>query len=136
MAGCLVAGGLFVGACSGSSHADALSKSEYVRQADAICTQMSRDLTKGTSKATGTIVVVPNANQVWSAGLAKLRALKAPKADRATVATFWDEEEAAFTHWYAEWKTGNVIKAFNDEPAIFHQAAVDTEAYGIKHCGT
>jgi hypothetical protein len=119
-----------------SSHAHALSKSEYVKQADAICTEMGGHLTKGSSKATGTTVVVANVNQVWTAELAKLRALKAPKADRATVAKLWNEEEAAFTRWTAELETGNLVKTFNDEPAIFHQVAVDTEAYGIKNCGT
>src|SRR5882724_7423938 len=100
-AGTLVVALTVMSACGGSA---ALSKADYIKQADALCAAFSRKLTKGTSAATATLAISPNMDALWKGELKQLRALKAPKDDRARVATIWNEAEQAFSKWSAEVK--------------------------------
>jgi hypothetical protein len=125
---------LLVAGCG--SHERSLSKAEYIERADAICHGLASALTTNSWKTVQQITIASNESDVWRRALEKLRALKAPKADRDTVAKIWDEEEAAFVRWDAELKTGKLVKTFDDEPGIFGRVAADTHAYGIEGCGT
>jgi hypothetical protein len=128
---------MVLSSCGGSS--SALSKPEYVKQADAICAEFSQKLSKGTSKATATIAVSPDAASLWKDALKQLTALKAPNADRTRLANLWDEADQAFSRWLTEVRAttaADPLKALNDEPAIYHRVSVDAAAYGLHGCGS
>jgi hypothetical protein len=127
VAGVLAAAG-GVTACGGGH---SLSKAEYIKRADAICSSYARVLTKESNA----ITLSPSFVSVWKDNMTRLRKLKAPKADRSRVAKIWDETDLAFATWLKELKAQG-LKAFDDEPAIFHRAASAAAAYGLHDCGT
>ena len=138
----LVALLLVAAACGGSSYTG-LSKPDFVKQADAICTTDS-DKVAGLLASAGHTPTIDQVKTVYTQSLvpifrdevAKLRALKPPKADRARIKAMLDDLE----HGVDELATDIPHVKSNDDldrlsPAGLQQAADAASSYGFTVCG-
>jgi hypothetical protein len=132
---------LTMGAC-GSSY-QGLSKAEFVKRALAICAKSEARANKIVSapRQDGSIdgykrVYVDELLPSLSAGVAQLRALKPPKADRKTISKMLDDLSTGLDQFSVEMKS---LKSDNDivslkEPPALTAASREAKAYGIGPC--
>jgi len=123
-------------ACGGSSY-KGLSKSDYVAQASAICNKYTVQ-GKAAFKALGSspteqqVIDFVKSKEVpaYNQELVELRKLKPPQADRNTVNTILDDEQAATND------AGTNTKQFVDHgsTAVTKKADAEAIAYGLKDC--
>jgi hypothetical protein len=123
---------------SSSSTTAALSKAEFIKQADAICTKGNQAINAAQKKAFGP--GKPSKSQVEQfvndalipsiqTQISGVKALPAPAGDEATVTKMLDDSQAALD------------KAKQDPSALlsgggpFAQANQELKAYGLKVCG-
>lgn len=131
-----MAGAVALFAACGSSY-KGLSKADFISQADAICTKYNGLSVKATSGLKN-----PTDAQLLAAIQAKvvpllpklqaeLRALKPPKADRATVKQFLAALQQSST--YFAQNTAAIVKTKGVNP-YSGPAQQDSSAYGFKVC--
>jgi len=132
---------LTTGAC-GSGY-KALSRAEFVKQALAICAeaQAKADKIVSAPRKDGSIdgykrVYVDELLPALDAGVAQLRALKPPTADRKTISKMLDDLSAGLDQSSAEVKSlesTHEIASLTEPPAVT-AASRAAKAYGIGPC--
>jgi hypothetical protein len=122
--------------CGSSSDDKTLSKSDYIKQADAICAKDNKKLQAAGEKLGNR----PSKQQIAqfakndlvptiSSQIQELRALKPPKADQAKLNKLYDEVDRTLASLKSD-----PAKATRDDP--FAHANAGAKAYGLKVCGS
>jgi hypothetical protein len=128
------------GGCGGSSY-QGLTKADFITQADTICTQTQKDEQAAVKDVPNTATTEEQAQVVLDKIFPliddqqkKLRALKPPKEDRATIDALFDEVDRA---------TAAAKQKIKDDPKSvadanynpYDKANTQAKAYGLKICG-
>jgi hypothetical protein len=130
---------LAIAGCGGSSSkSSAITKSQFVSKANAICAAGNQKTSAAAAKlgnnpsksqilnyATG--VLIPSIQSQIDA----IRALGAPPGDQATVSNFMDLAQADLNKL-----KGNPTLIVTGGPALFHDFAVKAHAYGLTQCAS
>ena len=131
------------GACGGSSY-KGLSKADYTTKADAICaagnkklTAVSKTLTPKSSLADFQKLYREDFANTTRDEITQLRALKPPKADRATLSKMLDDLSTGVDQLVAEVGGAKSIADLSKlkQPDSVKSATTAAKAYGLAACG-
>lgn len=142
---------LIAAGCSDSAN---LTKTEYIRQANAICETVNAESDRVSEEIFGELGEEPTVEEaggalqlsltlstpVFEAGLADLRALAAPDGDAQLLTSLFDELEAAreaVRGLAAEYAAGNadVVELLNGPDQPFVSVNQGFLGYGLTECG-
>jgi hypothetical protein len=137
---CLAA--LALGACGGGGY-QGLSKADFVTQANAICATGQKTLDSigasvGSSPTLATLQRVYSGQFVAAVReeVSQLRALKPPKADRATISAMLDDLSSGITQFSAAITSAKSLQAVAalKEPSSLAAADKAATSYGLTAC--
>ena len=128
---------LLASACGGSSY-KGLSKADFIKQADAICTKYNtlataatKDLNQNSSQAELIAAIRTKLVPLFAQQQTELRKLKPPKEDRATVKQMIDDAQAAADDIN---KNTEKFLAGNGSTVLTEKSDKEETAYGLKEC--